>query len=88
VNNENAIRNGSLANNVKFFGSATSEIVSAAADSGSWNGDRIWSVESAQSWQMKSGYSYHTSAAGIFHNDNNNGGVLAGLGHRTILSGY
>jgi hypothetical protein len=88
VNNANAIRNGGLAGNNKFFGSNTAEITSVAATNGSWNGDTNYSMRSALPWNVLGGYSYGGAGAGIFGPDDDSGGVGPTLGHRTTLSGY
>jgi hypothetical protein len=91
VNSESAIYNGGLANNNKFFGSATAEVVSRAVTYGGWNTNRTYSVRSSYPWQFRGG-SAESARTGLFTfrhaqgGENNDGNLTTS--HRTILSGY
>jgi hypothetical protein len=88
VNDIAAIRNGGLAGNSKFFGSATAEIISTAVTNGSWNGDRSESMQSTAPWPALGGQAPNGTQAGSFAFARETGGVFDYMGHRTILSGY
>jgi hypothetical protein len=88
VNNSNAIWNGALAGNVKFFGTATAEVVGGADQYGSWNGDRANSVISSSPWVNRGGRSGNSSGSGVFALHRDPGQDSDPIGHRTILSGY
>jgi hypothetical protein len=88
VDNYNAIYNGALANNTRFFGGATAETISAANNRGSWNGESSNSPYSSSPWFQRGGRSDEGAGAGIFYSINGFGGASDYRGHRTILSGY
>ncbi|MCL2001985.1 hypothetical protein FWG76_01080 [Candidatus Saccharibacteria bacterium] len=90
MNDAAAIRNGSLANNSRFFGDNTSETTSTALNgtNGSWNIDRA-NFFTTSSWMNTGGSSGNGADSGIFAHDVNTGGQIANhIGHRTILLGY
>jgi hypothetical protein len=89
VNNVSAITNGALADNPRFFGSATAEVISRASIDGGWNGDRQYSIYSDTPWLIGGGRSsLGTTTAGVFSIHGAAGGVNQHASHRTILSGY
>jgi hypothetical protein len=90
VDAQNAIQIGGLANNPLFFGTSTAETIARpGAGSGSWNGDRSYTVYSSEPWFAFSSPSNLGVQAGLFSPDADNGAYnVAQNGHRTILSGY
>jgi hypothetical protein len=88
VSDVNAINQGGLAGNIRFFGSNTAEITSAASGSGGWNADRAHSVYVTTSWFGFGARSDEGSVAGLFGPGRFNGVASVTQGHRTILSGY
>jgi hypothetical protein len=88
VNSDVAIRNGGLADNPLFFGSATSEILSANDLRGSWNRDQAYPVISSYSFFTRGGPANYGTDTGAVAFSRSNGVASATAGHRTILSGY
>jgi hypothetical protein len=93
VNNANAIYNGGLAGNPRFFGSATAEIVSIANQYGSWNGDYSRAHHATESsnrpWSTLGGQSNDgIGRPGTFAFYSRTGNTNNYISHRTILSGY
>ena len=89
MNNINAIVDGILANDVRFFGSNTAEIVSLAnITNGGWNGDYAYSVRQANPWAAMGGVANLSSRVGIFAFSYDSGATFERDGHRTILLGY
>jgi uncharacterized protein YyaL (SSP411 family) len=93
VNGKDAVVNGGLAGNAKFFGTATAEVVTRAAvdtyNSGGWNGDYANTVHSTLPWFTRGGHVQDHVGAGLFAFLNNFSNTPEyRFGHRTILSGY
>ena len=81
---------GGLANNPKFFGTATSETASIADWRGSWNGDQAITpaLPSSMSWFRRGNQSIDMATAGVFAHNTQSGIDASNLSHRTILLGY
>jgi hypothetical protein len=90
VNNYLAMVRGDLANNPRFFGSSTSETISAVFDVRSgWNGDRTSVVDSTSQWQTRGGrLESPATDGGVFSSVRSLGAIDSVTSHRTILSGY
>jgi hypothetical protein len=88
VNNELAITRGTLANKPQFFGIARAEVTSSAAQLGNWHGDDAGAQTSVYPWLNFDAPANQGARPGVFSADQNTGGVVESVSHRTILSGY
>ena len=91
MNNANAIIQGRLANNIRFFGSATAEIVSTTmggASNSAWHEDRSYTAFSTSPWYTGGGRPENVQGAGIFGFYGYAGVDVDHVSHRTILLGY
>ncbi|MCL2002342.1 DUF2974 domain-containing protein [Candidatus Saccharibacteria bacterium] len=92
MSNTFAIRDGRLANNPRFFGSNTAEIIAYRGTNnlGSWNNDYTGTVYSARPWFILGGHSANDNYAGMFafNRDDDGGSNPNNISHRTILLGY
>ena len=88
MDNINAIWDGGLSGNNKFFGTSTTEVASASGSTGGWNEDFSHSASSIEPWFFRGSASSYNIAPGVFGFADEPGGMRDVNSHRTILSGY
>ena len=88
MNADHAFYNGNLANNFRFFGTSTSEVMSVNNTQGVWNIGNALSPNEASPISFAGGVSSGGAAAGALVPGRRTGGVFIDVSHRTILLGY